>query len=299
MDHSAVRRGRTLGVAVLAALVVVAACSSDDGGLPPPSSTTSVVESTTTLFDFSQVQLAPVEGTTTTTLAEKGTAIIKGVVTVPEGGVPGATVRLERLVLGAVQTRDVVADETGVFEAKELPGGAYRVRAFLPPAVAQVQPVVFRLDAGATEELRLEAEVFEGADVVAVTSPSAPTLGDPVNVRVRVSVKEVDEDGVVRGTPLAGLRVTLVRGRWGPRFQGGTEQVTDEAGQVLFELECRQTGPAGLAVEVQGAEDPFVLQAPDCNERPPSTTTTTAQPTSSSTTSTTRPSSTTSTTGGG
>lgn len=271
------RRGLIIAAVVVVVLLVGVRFFDLSGGgrrLPPPSSTSSTSTTTTSVPDFSGVNLAGVPGTTTTLLTEVGNSTIRGNVTTSSGGVVDATVRLERLVLGTIQIRDVKTDGSGSFTAGKVPGGAYRVRAFLPPSVAQLEPIVFRLTAGETRDLELKAESFAGTDVASVISPSTPWVDELVNVRVRVSERMVGDDGVVRGTPLAGLSVTLRSTTWMPLDPTGFQLITDQQGQVLFELRCLQTGPPRLSVDVEGLEGAVSLEAPNCTDRPAPTTAT-------------------------
>src|SRR5690606_1191562 len=92
------------------------------------------------VVDLSGVALPVVAGETTSTLRETGTARLVGTVTGPDGPVAGATVRIERLVAGREVRTDVTTASDGRFALDGVPGGRYRVRAFLPPDLAQTAP---------------------------------------------------------------------------------------------------------------------------------------------------------------
>ena len=69
--------------------------------------------------------LAPVPGraTTTTVVIGPGEATLKGTVNAPEGLVPGAIVRAERLVGDAVATADVITNPDGTWAIPAVLGG--------------------------------------------------------------------------------------------------------------------------------------------------------------------------------
>jgi hypothetical protein len=268
---------RTLTAIVVAGLVVLAACSGDDEGGGPRRPTEDT--STTAVIDYSGVALGAVKGTpTTTTIPLSGTAAILGTVTGPSGPVGGATVRIERLVGSAPSVIDVVSGLDGHYEQRNLPGGRYRVRAFLPPALAQVEPQLQFVAAGAEQSLDLAMTDQRAIRARAAVAPTTPYVGGDLNLAVVIGTQRVDADGVVRAEPVIGVRVELDGlGAWTLRssessgFQvpgrfptttsfSSVSSVgyTDSLGQVRFALTCRQAGPPGLSVDVAVTVTPAV-----------------------------------------
>jgi hypothetical protein len=254
-------------VALVAGAALVGACSSGGSGAdlkPHP-----LAGAATSVVDYSAVALPRVAGTTTTTVREQGTATIDGSVSGPSGLLPGATVTIERLV-GSRSTRtDVVTGADGRFALPNVPGGRYRVRAYLAPALALVTPDLRFIEDG--KEATFDLKVDDQRKVVAraAVSPSAPYVGDDVNLAVVVANRTVDTDGVVRSVPLPGLRVELsglgaytltapdqTGGPFGPRttttlsFEPATVAFTDGAGQVQYALHCSESGNPGLELLV-------------------------------------------------
>jgi len=277
------RPARVVG-ALLAVLAVIAVLSTtfarpDDRSLPPPSSTSSTQpEPTTTTVDRSRLVLRPVPGETTTSLAETGRARLRGVVVGPDGPVPQAIVRIERLVGELVQVRDVRAGPDGTFAAEGIPGGRVRVRAFLPPSLTMTQPEIFFLAERDDEELRLNVTRHEGPDVRASTAPTAPRAGDLVNLLVWVAERVVDEDGVARTVAVPGVPVDI-------QFSGWTSvesrPVTDADGVALFTFRCERSSPVTATAFIGVAPDvrTYPLEVPGCADRPVTTTTTTPRTT--------------------
>lgn len=270
---------RVLGP-LLAALALLAVFSTtcsrpDDRSLPPPSSTSSTAppESTTTV-DLSRVALPAVRGETTTTLQETGRASVRGVVVGPDGNVPQAIVRIERLVGDSVQVREVRAGADGTFAVEGLPGGRMRVRAFLPPTLTMAGAEVFFLRDRDTRDVRLTVTAHTGPDVRASTAPAEPVVGDLVNLLVWVAERVVDERGVARTVPRPGVPVQVDVSGW--VFVQG-RSATDGEGAALFTFRCERAIPVTAMAFIGTDPDvrSYPLEVPACASRPPATTTTT------------------------
>lgn len=272
---------------LLVGVVLAGACSSDrDAGPGPRPDNTP----TTLPVDRSGIALAGVPGQTTTTIVERGTATISGAVQGPSGLVPGATVRIERLVAGREIRTDVVSGPDGRYALPLVPGGRYRIRAFLPPTLAQVVPEVQFLSDGKEHIIDLKVDRHSGLVARAGVAPAAPQLDGAVNLVISVSTRSVGDDGVVRSTPVVGSNVELTGlGRWSLRTDddGGSTTTTtttttlpggpptsttrptssttttspsqrspsatartDAAGRVRYELRCEAPGAPGLALRV-------------------------------------------------
>lgn len=298
---------RPVALAVAALLALSTSCSDERDAGPAP--TTEPTASTTTV-DLTGVVLGQVPGETTTTgPVEVGRARLVGTVRGPDGPVPGATVRVERLVGGGQVGRDLSSGPDGTWTLDRVPGGRYRVRAFLPPSLAQPRPDVRFLADGDEHRFDLVVEDQGGLVVRADLAPDRPPVGSAVNLAVLVATRTVDLDGVVRAAPVTGVLVELTGfGRWVLREapstpttgtslldpDDGTSTTTepdrgatatqrlDGRGQARFELECRQRGAPGLALRIPIVSDDgpgtqtVALDLPGCGADPPATPTTTS-----------------------
>jgi hypothetical protein len=296
---------RLLGVVVSVAVGLVA-CDSGDPfeALPVPDRVPAPTTSSVVPPDFSGVALAPVDGSTTTTevVVGPGRAALAGRVNGPDGPVEGAVVRLERLVGDASARLDVVTGPDGLWQAPDILGGRYRVRAWREPDLAMLEPQILFLAAGQTLDSTLVVERFQALVLDSAVAPDPPFVGERTNLVVRVSSQVVDEDGVVRATPEAGVAVTLGTGL-GWIAESPIRAQTSTEGSVTFTLVCRAPGPQPLMVTLPPrnlapapapspptaqppgpaassttvlAADPtpeiFNLDVPDCVEPPPPTT---------------------------
>lgn len=240
---------------------------------PPP---------TTALPGGALAALAAVEGTTTSTVPPNvGRARLSGVVTGPQGPVPGATVRLERVLGDATQALDVTTGPDGRYEAGGIGGGRYRVRAFLPPTLAQPTGQVLFLRADEDRPLDLAVEAFGEPALSLAYAPDPPQLDQAVNVAVRVTGRLVDAEGVVRTESVSGATVAVsVSG--GLSATSTTTRTTDGGGQATFTFQCRTTSPSRVQVTARmpGALVPPPSTAPPATDATSTTTTTApAQPT--------------------
>ena len=269
-------------VGVVAVLVVFGStCSApDQRTLPPPEPTsTTAPEETTTSVDHSRTVLQPLTGQTTTTLAETGRARLTGVVTGPDGPVSGATVRVERLVGDAVQVLEARTREDGAWALERIPGGRMRVRAYAPPSLTMLEPEIFFLTEAEPRDLRLTVREHQGVFVLSDVTPRAPTVGSDVNVAVRVLQRVVDDQGVARTQPLAGIALQSQSSGW--VFLNGPATTAGD-GVAVYTFRCEQPASVVMAVVLfDGVEERAIpVDVPSCAPRP---TTTTSTSTTSST----------------
>jgi hypothetical protein len=269
---------------VVAAVVLAAGCSVG-GGIdvelpqPPPTRATTT---TTRPPGYGSVVLVSVPGRTTlpplTTVP--GPSALGGVVRGPDGPVAGATVRVERLVDTRSVATDVLSGLDGTWQLTGIQGGRYRVRAWRAPDLAG-RPTVLFLEAARPATLELRLERRDGVAVTAAIAPDPPPVGSPANLSVVVAQRSVDDQGIVRAVPLAGVAVELLAlGSWTVRPPTAT--TTDAGGRAGWQVVCRAAGDQELAVSVAG--ELVILPIAACVEPPPPTTEPTTTSAATSTT---------------
>ncbi len=263
------RRVMTALVAAIAAVATTACTPAAIKPLPPapklPATTT------TSIIDYSGVGLGAVAAgrTTTTVRIGPGRATLQGVVTGPDGPVPGAVVHAERIVGEAMATMDILTGPDGGFSMPKVLGGRYRIRTWKasPDNLALTEPLVFFLEGSENKRVDLTVRRFQGISASAAIAPDPPIIGTPSNLVVQVVDQAVDAAGIVRSVPTPGVRVELFgAGDWRLISPGAT--TTDGAGRARWQLECRRVGKQPLSVVV-GEESTFNLNLPDCTVPPP------------------------------
>jgi hypothetical protein len=266
-------------VAALSVLGVIVARGSDSGTFPDVHAPAAVATTTppppsTAPVDLTGISIPGVEGTTTTApVRSLGTAHLAGIVKGPQGSVPGAVVRLEHLV-GDTVTTDVIAGPDGHYDAPNIAGGRYRVRAFLPPRYAQTDPQVFFLADGELRGLDLSVKSFSGLAVASATAPDPPEVGEPATFVVRVANRAVDDGGVVRVRRVPNATVQLT-GADGWSVTSSATASTNGNGDASFTLVCTTPGAGQLQAQIQATAadqpQPASFTTPACVGPPPPT----------------------------
>jgi hypothetical protein len=238
---------------------VVRGCHSAEVPLVTPRTDVSVPQapSTSAPSDLTAVQIPPVNGTTVPVeIRSTGTAHLNGTVNGPQGPVAGATVRVEHLVAKEAPFIDVTSAADGTWDLPNIAGGAYRVRAFAAPSLAQLEPEVFFLNDGQQQSLNLLVDAFNGLTIVPAVAPDPPQVNRSTTVALRLVRRTVDSDGVVGATPIANASVTLT-GTPGWSASGPTTATTSVDGDATFTLQCRAVGASQVSVVVRpSATDP-------------------------------------------
>ena len=284
-------------VVVVAAVVVLVAggCGGVEGlsfSKPPPVKAGAGNAAPAFPGNLDAMDQARVAGATTTTVPVigPGNASILGSVFGPNGPVGGATVEADRLVGNQVAITTVTSAADGSFVVGSILGGRYRVRAWQSPTLALTDPQIFFLGDTESHQIQLHLDSFNRPDVTTAVNPSVVVVGQAANLVVQVSNPTVDQNGVVRDQPAAGVQVTLANGpAW--TVTNGNPQSTGPNGQALFQLSCSGAGNNPLSVEI-GSGAPQPVTVPSCVEPAP---TTQCSPPSSDISGTTNPTDTTTT----
>ncbi|MGH9023190.1 MAG: carboxypeptidase-like regulatory domain-containing protein [Acidimicrobiia bacterium] len=274
-------------IAGLLAALVLNACPAERADeeprplVPIPSvlSTTS-----TTRFDLSQVALAAIPGSSTTTMrTAPGLATVSGTVLDASGQpVEGALVRGTWHSAPAPVVVETLSGPGGAFRLEQLQGGRWRFRAFMVGLLASTDAPEFFLGVNEAKGQDLRVESVDGLAVTAKIAPD-PFVGEEVELAVKVFSRLVDAEGRVKSTPVAGTSVTLVGSGWSFSPE---PRVTTSDGVARWAMRCVTSGNSGLAAQL-GART-LALSLPPCGS-PEATSTTTRPPAPSTTTTTTRP----------
>lgn len=246
MKTAAMRRLRTIFVAILVA--TLAGCVSGEVESLPPPPAVKTPPTSSELPDFSGTSIAPVSGKTDIMKVEVngGNARISGRVLANGTPVSGARIRIERLVGEQSAATDVQSNQDGAYSVDGLLGGRYRVRAYRPPDVTMAQAAVFFLGRGEQRNLDLTLERYNGGtDVRYSITPDPPIFGQQATVVVSVNTRNVDSAGTARSVGVGGVPVTLITAG-GRQILTPPTAVTDGAGRAFFTVLCAGYEGQGL-----------------------------------------------------
>jgi hypothetical protein len=290
-------------------MLLVVGCTGGKRDRLPEPPTTVPITTAPPPSDLSGVNLPEIPGRSTTTSVAVlgGDATLTGLVTGPEGPVPGATVRLERLVGSDIGRLDVQTFADGTFRAPMPPsapttvagappppptpppapggikGGRYRIRAWRTPDLALTAPQIIFLGGNENRTLSLGISRYSGTRVTSSMAPDPPVVDEDTSLALLVTTRSVDAEGVVRsiGVPSVSLRLDVTRGWQVVRDASST----DGSGRASFLLRCQAPGNHPMRVLVGGI-DSFDVPVRECVEAPPPTTSPpVSDPTGSSTSS--------------
>jgi hypothetical protein len=232
--------------------------------------------------DLTGVSLPAVAGQATTTLAmTPGTATLSGTVVGPNGPVPAAVVRAERLVGSSFGRIDTAVQPDGTWTIPGVKGGLYRVRAWRAPDLALTTPQVFFVASTDNKSLTLQLTQYAGTHVTAAVAPNPPVLNQPLNLAVQLTTEAVDNQGVVRsqGMPAAAIQLSADY-NWSVNSSNPT--LTDSNGEATWSLVCNGFSGTAMTVTVNNANS-YPLNLPACVNLPEPTTTTSSSTTTTST----------------
>ncbi len=246
------------------ALVVASACTGGSSPARVEKAATTTAAPTTVPAPTTTVAASPRTLVTLPSELGPGPAHVAGTVTGPEGVVPGATVRVERLLDDtAVAATTVQAGADGRWAVDSVNGGRYRLRAWRPPDLAQVTPVVAFVTVDDSKPVDLPVLRYAGgANAVANVVPSPPVVGKPAVLVVTAASGDVDSEGVVHAGARPGVPVTLVVSA-NVVITTANPQATDGSGNAGFGILCNQPGPIIATVTVGTTPQP--VQVPACS----------------------------------
>lgn len=261
---------------IILLVVALGACSSGPGALPKVPELVKPAATTTTDVDYSQIPIKGVagRGPTTSIALGPGQATLSGTVVGDDGAVPGATVQVERIANGASASTSLQSALDGTWSLPQILGGRYRVRAWRAPDMAQTTWSAAFLGASESKSMDLRVHTVGGLSIDASIAPDPPRLGSDANLVVLVTVKEVDDQGVVRATPQTDVNVDLETGN-GWRILSQNPAATNGRGEVEWNLRCRSAGRQPMAVNLGSQTIPLDISS--CVESSSDQTTTTSE----------------------
>lgn len=253
-----------------AVLLLVAAACSGGSDRATPTTLPPVTEAPTTLAPTTTVTTVPIPRGAprpTTTVAKvaltPGGATINGTVNGPAGPVEGATVKIERLVGKEVAATEI-RSTGGSYSLASVLGGAYRIRAWRAPDLAQNGTEVFFLAANEVKRLDLVLVQYGAGGVIATVEPDPPKVDQPAVLTVKLGGGRVDDQGRVTTTPRGSVPVTLAVGG-GLVLESPPQLITDPTGIGAWRLRCTAPGTFPVTLTIGTVATP--LGVPPCVAR--------------------------------
>jgi len=193
-----------------------------------------------------------------------GPAHVAGTVTGPEGPIPGASVRVERLLDDtAVAATTVQTGADGHWAVDSVNGGRYRLRAWRAPDLTQLMPVVAFVAVDDTKSIDLPVLRYAGnGKAVASIAPNPPVVGQAAILLIGAASGDVDSEGVLHSGARPGLSVTVALST-NVTITTANPVGTDEAGNAGFQVVCNQAGPV-TAMVIVGTAPQEPIQVPAC-----------------------------------
>lgn len=239
---------------------------------------------TTSSIATSSTTSTSIRPTTTTTTIKPGPitigpgqAFISGTVVGPAGPVDGATVRIERLVGSATASADVTTSGGGAWRMDSILGGAYRIRAFKAPDLAQSNIEVFFLPATERRTVDLRLTATGGQQITAVVNPNPPRVNQSATLLVQIGTGRVDDQGRPQLIPMVGLALQLSVGA-GQTLESAAQTVTDANGSASWRFRCLVEGPATVSLVIGNGVTQVNVPACAAPAAVPAATTSTTRP---------------------
>jgi hypothetical protein len=179
-------------------------------------------------------------------------------VAIPGGPVP-ATVQIERFVGGNVGAIRVPVSPSGKWEARDIMGGRYRVRAWYPDWHGQELslPHAELLFLAEEEQRDLPLELAIDTDppidgdikVYLTADPEPAPIGEEVDYIVRITRTVTNPDGTQETLPLADTDFTVAQSpNW--EIVGETTKRSSGEGVAVFRAKCNGEATADHTIEI-------------------------------------------------
>lgn len=177
-----------------------------------------------------------------------------GTVSGNDGPVAGATVAIERLTTEGIGEVRVQTNAEGKWVAAKLPGGKYRVRAWIPGLLTSGGSEVRYI---ATDEKKAEfAFTILGIDqtpTIEFVHGGSIYEGHGGAVAMAMAQRTIDENGVIVTAPVVGSLIT-VRATSEVTLASSPTQLTNVDGLAYFTLTCRGAVSGGTITATSGLQ---------------------------------------------
>jgi len=220
-----------------------------------------------------------------------GQATISGGVTGPDGAVAGASVLIERFVGTLSTSVTVTTDDAGHFSIDSVLGGRYRVRAWLQPSLATLEPPTAFVADGGHLNFDISVERYDAMRLQVMAGAATMRIGDPAPVDALLVQESVDSQGIIRSVGVSGVAITL-SSKSAVMIGTPNPSTTGPGGRSQWQVTCQGTGTvsvtASAAASGSGSAGSSSITAtaelPPCSDRSSSSTTSTTSDVATTTT---------------
>lgn len=173
-----------------------------------------------------------------------GSSTLRGTVVGPDGPVVGAVVSIERHTSHGTGRIETATDSDGAWVVGRLPGGRYRVRAWVPSLLTMGGSEVVFLGAGEAESFAFSLWGVDPAPAMDLVHAGPIFEGGTGSVAVSISRRSIDDRGVIVTDPVP-AQVVAIETTVTP-IASSPVQVTDVEGAARFEIGC---GPSSSVTD--------------------------------------------------
>lgn len=195
-----------------------------------------------------------------------GDATIQGSANGPSEPAFGGVVRLERHTVEGIGKLDTRIGASGGWGVSGLPGGRYRVRAWLPGRATMTHSEVFFIEDDGVVSLDFDLVEVDPEPILEFVHGGPMYQGLTGTIGVSVSQKVVDPDGLVLSTPISGATISIQTSSE-VSSTTGRAALTDQEGVARFTLRCNRIGNGNVIVRYGLIVKSFPL--PGCRAIPP------------------------------
>lgn len=177
----------------------------------------------------------------------QGSATIQAVGDTPEGPAFGGVVRLERHTVDGIGKVETRVDANGGWGIGGLPGGRYRVRAWVPGRATMAHSEVFFIEDDGVVSLDFDLQEVDPEPNLEFVHGGAMYKGLTGTIGVGVTQRVVDADGLILLTPISGATISIQTSAE-VSSTTGQSALTDQDGVARFTLRCNRIGNGNIII---------------------------------------------------
>lgn len=236
-----------------------------DGSGPSPFQ---LAEATDTRHLFLPVVGVPPAPTAKVTV-QGGDAELKGIITGPAGPLPGAEVVIQRFTNEGAAVVRTQTNAEGRWRVRDVQGGRFRVRAFVPGQFGSSGSEVFFLRDGETRSHNVNLASPSDVPIVRGIPFGEAFVGGQGTAIVFVAHRVVDDAGRTQQVAAAGVDVTLLVDGVSVVLTSSPTAVTDSGGYATFSFSCAGVSTGQAVAQINDSALAISITACQAAPEPP------------------------------